>query len=426
MTKPPAHSRRLAILLFVGYASLIAVFQGIGNVLLPAIVESIAPTAKLSTLAMLSTIAAITTVFALICGGALSDRTRSRWGRRTPWLVAMAFASIPLMITMGLCDRLWQLMIVMPALWFTANFYQTVITAILPDRVPEPQRGFASGAMALGVPVGIFVGVNVAAWSPNPLVGYALLAIPFGFATMALVSIDREPSSIASESAVQTYAAGRMLDAFRSRDFNLTFISRFLLFMSYFMVAGYLYYILQDYIGVANLPNHDVARAVGIVLSLATVGWLVIAPLTSLVADRIGHTAGIVAVNSFAIAMVMLVPAFTNQWWGMIAFGIGLGLTFGVFFAIDLKLASLVLPSAERAGLDIGLMGIAASGPTVLAPALAAWVIGFAGHSGLFFLSAIFAVAGGLCAFPIRVRSTVRPRHASATTSTQALASPIS
>ena len=65
----------------------------------------------------------------------------------------------------------------------------------------------------------------------------------------------------------------------------------------------------------------------------------------------------------------------------------------------------MVLPSAETAGRDIGLLGIAGSGPTVLAPALAALIIDRGGFTALFGVGTFLAIAGGLAAFPIKVRS---------------------
>lgn len=173
-------------------------------------------------------------------------------------------------------------------------------------------------------------------------------------------------------------------------------------------MASYLLYVMQDHVGRANLPGGDAAQAVSVVLSLVTVAWLVVTPLTAVIADRVGHTAGVVGVVSILIGLVMLVPALSSSWTAMLVFGVGAGLTFGIYFAVDLKLVSMVLPSAESAGRDIGLLGIAGSGPTVLAPALAAFLIDRGGFTALFGAGAVLAIAGGLAAFPIRVRSGAR------------------
>ncbi len=401
-------SRRLPALLFAAYASLIALFQGIQNILIPAMVQQFAPETKVSTLAILSTLAAITTLAALLSGGAISDRTRSRFGKRTPWLAVSCGLSITLTLLLGSASALWQLMLFMPLLWFSANFYQTVMTAILPDRIADEQRGFASAAIALGVPIGILIGVNVAAFAPTPFIGYAALTIPHVLATAALILCDRESSSLESEtatSAARPAARTAFFSAFANADFRLTFISRFVLFLSYFTVSGYTFYVLQDYVGTANLPGGSVAGAISITLSVITVAWLVITPLTGILSDRIGHTPTIVGYTSIAIGAVLLIPAVSNSWLAMILYAIGLGLTFGIYFAVDLKLASLVLPSAETAGRDMGLMGVASSGPTVLAPAIAGVIIEYGSFPLLFMVGGVLALIGGLSAFWVKLRA---------------------
>lgn len=402
---------RLAILMFLAYAALIAQFQGIQNILVPIAVERVAPGSKVATLAWLATLSAIATVAAMLLGGWASDRTRSRWGRRAPWLVGCAVATAVASAALGHADTTGALMVAMPALWFVANAHQTILTALLPDRVSPSHQGFVSAAIALGVPIGIFAGVNTAVLAPGAT-GYLLLNVPLLLATLLLVTVEREGPFVETPRSSTPAAAlgGGWLAGFRSRDFTLAFLSRFVLFLAYFTVAGYLFYAMGDYVGRERLPGGDPATAVGRILSLTTIAWLVVTPLTGLIADRVGHTAGVVGVTSVAIGLVMLVPALSNGWPAMLAFGAGLGLTFGVYFAIDLKLVSMVLPSAEDAGRDIGLMSVAGSGPTVFAPALAAAIIEQASYPVLFLTGAGLAVAGGLLAFPIRVRSSRRRR----------------
>lgn len=407
----PPRSRRLPILLFASFASLIALFQGIQNILLPAVVQQLAPETKVSTLAVLATLSAVTTLIAFLAGGTLSDRTRSRFGKRTPWLAGSSIMTVVLMLVLGSASSIWQLMIVMPLLWFSANFYQTVVTAIMPDRIPDDQRGFASAAIALGVPIGIVVGVNVAAFAPTTFIGYAILTVPHALSTIALVTLSREPSSLdeaRADTAADPIARSSFFSAFASTDFTLTFVSRFVLFLSYFTVSSYTFYILQDYIGTSNLPGGNVAGAISITLTVITVAWLVITPLTGIISDRIGHTPTIVGYTSIAIGAVLLIPAASNTWIAMLLYAVGLGLTFGIYFAVDLKLASLVLPSAGTAGRDIGLMGIASSGPTVLAPALAAGIIEYGSFPALFVAGGALALIGGLAAFWVKLPSALQ------------------
>src|SRR5215467_15927094 len=79
--------RRLMVSLGLASGALSAFYAGAGTVLLAQQVENIDRAHKV---AVLGVVAGVSAVFALVfnpIGGALSDRTRSRFGRRAPWLV---------------------------------------------------------------------------------------------------------------------------------------------------------------------------------------------------------------------------------------------------------------------------------------------------------------------------------------------------
>ena len=399
---------RLSFLLFVAYACHIAVYQGLGVILLPAAVQRIAPTNKVGVLALLTTLSAVTTVFALIAGGAISDRTRSRWGRRTPALAISCAASALLLPVMAAARSVNELLVLMPLLGFTLNFYQGVFLAQLPDRVPAESRGFASAAIALGVPAGIFFGINLAALAPSPLIGYLGLASLFVAGTVTLFVVAPESSSL--DLVLTPRARGRpramaeLFVSFGDRDFALTFVSRFVLFVAYFSVMGYLFYVVQDYVGIDRLPQRNPSLAVSQVMSLATLGWVLITPVTGVIADRVHRTPMFVGLSSIGIGLAMFVPALSNGWPAMMIFGTLMGLSFGIYMAIDLKLMAMVLPSPETAGRDIGILSVASSGPIVLAPSLAAAIIALGSYRALFMVGALTAILGGVLAIFIRKR----------------------
>jgi MFS family permease len=79
-----------------------------------------------------------------------------------------------------------------------------------------------------------------------------------------------------------------------------------------------------------------------------------------------------------------------------------LGAGFGCFMSIDQTFATQVLPDAEHNGKDLGVMNIAMAVPQALGPLIGAWVVEYAGFSGLFAVSALFGLAGGLVVMRVR------------------------
>src|ERR1700743_2807368 len=64
-----------------------AAITGLGQVLLPTQLVNIDAAAKVTNLALVTTISFVVTVIAQPLIGAISDRTRSRLGRRAPWML---------------------------------------------------------------------------------------------------------------------------------------------------------------------------------------------------------------------------------------------------------------------------------------------------------------------------------------------------
>ena len=83
--------------------------------------------------------------------GALSDVTRSRWGKRKPYillgapLTAVAFAAIPF----ALGQPLWVFMLVVMAMILAADLFRTPAIALMPDLTPSPLRSQANGIINL-------------------------------------------------------------------------------------------------------------------------------------------------------------------------------------------------------------------------------------------------------------------------------------
>lgn len=397
---------RLRFALFIVSTSLVGVFNAIGSILLPRIVEHIDPANKVRDLATITTLAAVLTVFGLIAGGVISDRSRSRWGQRTPTIAISCLIGIAVLLAMGVARSILALTVLAPALWLTLAFYQAAVIAMLSDRVALDDRGKAAAAIAMGTPIGLFIGVNVATALSSTFAAYLTLAALLVVATLGLLVGTPEPSALGpriARSTGEAAASSPLFSAFRNRNFLFTFVSRALLFLSFFSVTGYLFFLVQDYVGLAHIPGHDAGKAVGQLLSILTVAWLVVTPITGFIADRVSHTPFVVSVSSIGIGLAILAPSISASWAAMLVFALGAGLSFGVYFAIDLKLMSLVLPDPETAGRDLGILGVATSAPQILTPAIAAGLIAIGGYQTLFAVCALLALAGGIVVLLVRL-----------------------
>jgi MFS family permease len=399
---------RLLGFMLVAIAALGAGFNGIQGILIPGQVAALDPIGKVTNLALLTTLAAIGSMIGIPLGGALSDKTTSRFGKRTPWIVGLSLVSGLLMIAMGFSANLVVLAVIYTVLWLAASMHGGALAAILPDRVPEERRGVASAAMGLGTPFGVLIGVNLAShialrW------GYAILALFLIVASVALVLGAPESASLKpSRSMHPATRRGRFsfFDAFKHRDFTLAFISRFMLFMSYFTVAGYLYYTLSDYIGVGQIPGGNVAIAVSTLLSITVIVWVFVATFFGWLADRLNRRKLFVSIAAVGLGASLMVPIFLPTWPGMVVYSVLSGAFIGTYYAVDLAVMSLVLPNRESAGRDLGLLSVATGLPQLVSSVVAGAIINhFGGYTTLYlFGSACALVSGVVVIFIKKVR----------------------
>ena len=275
----PSIARLLVLLLLPAFA-LYGTFNGVQQIVLPLQVEQIDQSRKVGHLALIVTICSIASVIGLGAGGALSDATRSRFGRRTPWLAGMAVASAALLVVMARQTSLVAIVAVSATLWFALNFFQAALLAVTPDRVPASRRAMASWVFGFAGPIGALIGINMCAFASLEG-GYAALAAFLVLATAVFVVLAPEgpyaPSATTSSSRAKgspLNAATRFTESFSSPDFALAFTARALLFLGQFTVLGYLLYALQDHVGVpACRTTARRLRQASLILSGQSLRW---------------------------------------------------------------------------------------------------------------------------------------------------------
>ncbi|KQQ18777.1 MFS transporter [Rathayibacter sp. Leaf299] len=400
----------LLLAVFPASTALYALFNGVQSIVLPAQVQAFDPENKIGNLAILSAVVALVAMVGSPIGGAVSDRTRSRFGRRSPWLAATSIAAAILTIAMNFAANLVVLTVTMSALWLVANIYGGALVAVMPDRVPEQRRGLASAVLGISTPVGVIVGVNIASQS-SQVVSYTTFAVALVVTTAIFLVGAREKSSLSLPRpprvafSLRGLASGTaaFLSAFHDQDFTLAFASRFFLFLSYFTVSGYAFFVFQDYIGLEQIPGGDAATAVSTSLSLSIVAWVAVAAITGPLADKLGRRKLFVGVSAIGLAGSLVIPLIWPTWTGMIVYSLCIGAAIGTYFAVDLAVMTKVLPNPETAGRDFGILNAATGMPIVLSPLIAAGLISFlGGYPALFVFGMVAAVVAGILMFRIR------------------------
>jgi len=395
--------RRLLGWIIPANMSIFMLWGAIPGLLLATQVQQVDEANKVGNLAVVTTIGAFAAMLAQPIAGQVSDRTRSRFGRRAPWMVAGVLIGGLALVGMGLANTIAQIAIAWVIVQVAYNFTQGPLSAILPDRVPRAARGTFSALAGLGAMLGALGGQIVGSMLlSNIPAAYVVLA---GTAIVVIVLfVVFNPDHSSTELAREPFSVVEFLKTFwvspvQHPDFFWAFTGRLLLYTGYFAVVGYQLFILQDFIGLG-----DAAGSVIPIFGLASLAGIVVSTLVSgPLSDKLGRRKIFVFLSSVVTGVAFLVPLAMPTFEGWLIFSVVSGLGFGMFGAVDTALMSEVLPSAKSFAKDLGVVNIAATLPQTLAPAVAgAIVLAFGGYAALFPIAILLSVLGAFAVWPIK------------------------
>lgn len=377
------------------YAGLFGPLQ----VLLPQQVEALAPTDKEAVLALVLGAGAACSLVANPLFGALSDRTRSRFGRRRPW-IALGFGGGAVAIALlAAAPAVPFLVIGWCAVQTLLNAPYAALSAAVPDEVPAGQRGTAAGYLGLALVVGVGAGTGLAVLGGVPATGYVLCAVAALLCSLPYLLSGRR----ARHRPRTTWRWGEFLRGFwinpvRHPDFGWGFVTRFLVNLGNAIVLLYLFFFLSDVVGIAD-PASGVLVLTA-VYSAAMLGSVILAGTLS---DRTGRRRVFVTTGALIMAGAAVLISVWPAWPGAVLAAVALGIGFGAYSAVDFALLTQVLPAAHDRGKDLGVLNIASSLPQVLAPAIAAPVVtGLGGYGALYLVAAAIEAAGAILVYRIR------------------------
>mgnify|MGYP005817148369 CR=1 FL=1 len=405
-TPYPGYNKRLLAMLFFGNAALFSVYSALGGILVPSMIQSADPIHKVTSLALVNGVGAVFAMVLNPLGGAWSDHTRSRWGRRTPWLIGAALVTLLFSIFFGVQQTVFGILMGWCLAQGAGNVFQASLTAVVPDRVPAGKRGTASALAGLGTMLGALIGLGLGgAFIQQPVVAATLVGILL--VVVAVLFVTLAPDSPFTEAPVarQATLAQSVRSFFSSlgdHDFLFAFLSRLLMVMGTAAVEGYYFYLLQDYIGITRYGLQP-QTGVLILTAVSSVGALVTVVLGGVLTDRSGRRKAVVIGSAVFSALVMILPLIWPTWPVMIAFSALVGLAFGLQMSVGSALVTLVLPKAEDNARDLGILNIANAVPHIIAPFIAGPIIAYlGGYSTLFLWGIGFGLLGALAIVPIR------------------------
>lgn len=402
-----AARQRLQISLMVNFFLLMALYSGVLSVLLPDQIAELDPADKANNLALMFAVTSVFSTLTTPIAGALSDRTRTRWGRRSPWIAIASLIGSACLFGVSLMTSFWSLMVLWVMATVAYNSMQPAMTTVIADRFAPENRGVVSGVMGAGMTAGLTTGTVVAGYlAGERVLAYGLFATAIAVSCLAFVVINRELPATdrpARPISLKEFLKGFWIDPRRYPDFAWAFAGRFTIYMGYQAVAAYLLYILRDYIGLS-----DDASTVAIAnMALITLICLVVSSLISGVwSDRVQRRKPFVFAASLIMGCAMLVPLLRPDLTGMQIYAAIIGIGYGMFMSIDMALMTQVLPETAEGdeGKDLGVLTTAVNIPQIISPVMAAVLLALfdGSYAAIFVAAVIFVFGSALCVLPIR------------------------
>lgn len=343
--------------------------------------------------------------------GTLSDRTRTRIGRRKPFLIAgLALGPVSLAVIASAPS-----MTVLVAGWVMAQICWGLalggLTNSLADRVPESQRGRIAGlvgfvnlvAPVMGVALSSgFADSNLLLFGVPGLIGAVLLApfIIFVPEPDSRFMPDAEPLSL------RALLGKYVFNPLRYPDYSLNLLGRLLFYFGLTSCTTFTAFFLASRLGVGV---QDAAGTMAVLSGLGVVATALGALGGGFLSDRLRRRRAFVlgAGVLFGLGAVgmALAPALPL----LFAAQLTTSLALGVFSAVDQALALDVLPErATNAGRFMSIFGLTASIPQSVAPLAAPVFLTVGVAAGeknfglLFVVAGVFTVLGGVVISRIR------------------------
>jgi MFS family permease len=374
-------------------------------IILPAEVKRLVPEYRTEALGLLTGAAAVVALIVPLIAGALSDRCFLTIGRRRPYIAAGVAINIIGLGMMWLAYEaaarsigthpppqpgLWAALTNVPGLLFFFVAYLVVqfgnnvasaaFSGVIPDIVPEEQRGAASGFMALMTNLGTLcgaVGSGLFLKDKPEWMKYALISVVLaGVTAVTLFGIKENPLPYRPRKIRWgPYLRSLWISPKEFPDFAWVWITRALVMLGFYSVLPFVNYYLVDVIHL-DKPEEPAAKLIGILLVASAISGVA----GGHISDRIGRKK-VVYIANMTIAIMVLGFIFCRNLNHVLLAGIFFGLGFGAYTSVDWAMGTDVLPSKSNAAKEMAVWHIAMTLPQAIAAPTAGFLIGVWGKT---------------------------------------------
>lgn len=330
--------------------------------------------------------------------GSVSDNTRTRWGRRIPFilifapLAALGFALLPLLVQPGL---LWLFIVVLLLTTVALALFRTPVIALMPDITPSQFRSQANGLINLMGGIGGILAFAVGAYL------YGLnRAFPFFAAAVALVLAcaivvwkikePKDSTTRAVEARPDLIRSLRAVVAEKEKSALFLFGAIFSWFVGYNAVETF--FTLYGVKALKMAPNNA-----AFLLTFLALMFVLFAVPSGYIAAKFGRRKTImtgIALLAFLLALIRVLPVELQTSGVLLPILLALaGIGWSLININSLPMVVDIAPQ-DRLGTYTGLYYFFSTAAAVLGPILAGYLIeAMGGDYGMIFVLAPITLA---------------------------------
>lgn len=370
--------------------------------------------------ALIGSIMTLDNVFALFLipiFSALSDRTRTRIGRRMPYIIvtlplsALLFAAIPF----SAAKTLLALIVILFVLNMAKQAARGPVVALMPDIIPGEYRSEANGVINTMGGVAAIVGTLVLSPLMDvsiqlPLIGDTRRKLPFLIAGLLVIIAtlllflfvkerSRSQKSDADDKTEPLLTSLKLVFGSKDRSAMWILISIFLWFLGYQGLLPFVGLYTRDVLG----SSEGIA---GLSAGMVAVAYAVFAIPSGIVAHKIGRKRTIRIALIVVAGLTMLIffhqPVVSalglSQQMALLTFW-ALLFIFGIFWVAVITNSFPMLwqmASFANMGIYTGLYYFFSQGAAIVAPPITGALIDLAGYRAIFFYCAVMMLAAFL------------------------------
>jgi MFS family permease len=354
--------------------------------------------------------AGLVTLIAYPLIGRISDRTTGRLGRRRPFLILGAVLIGGGSVLLVVASDIAMLTLGNMMLATGASAVVVAATATVAEQFEPTRRGLPSAILGLGTPAGALLGLILAQSVSTSLPAMILVPGAVGVAGPIVFACILKDRSISAADL----PALRLSDVFgtfwvnpaKAPDYAWVWFSRLLIFIGIAAINAYQAFYLIIHL---HVSPENVWGAILLGTAVLVGVSLVFAPLMAKISDRIGRRKPFVIAAALIFAAGLGIVATASTFAGFLVAIAVLAVGQGVYLAVDISLATQVLPDPNSPAKDLGILNLASQLPSFIVPAVAPILLTVGASAetpqnftALFLAGAAAALVGALLILPVR------------------------